>query len=252
MKAYQSHILSAVVSIALHGMLVAGLLLNWNGDEERRVIEPQYLSATLVAIAPAKKSQVSPPVKVSDEAKRRLRQRELELNRRKAEVQALRQAEEDRQVKRALVERLKKEREAAVEAEAKAERERLARMRREQLAADLAEAISQEQLLLKSEEEERSANSYRQLIQKRLSESWSRPPSARRGMETMIRLQLVPTGRVVGVTILNSSGDAAFDRSVELAAFKVNLVELQSMPAALFEKKFRQVNVLFSPQDLRL
>lgn len=250
MKIYHGYLPAVTVSLLLHGILVAGLLLNWNGDEQRVVLEPQYLSATLVAIAPVKKSQVNKPAKVSDEAKRRLRQRELELSRRKAE--ALKRAEKDRQAKLALEERLKKEREAAIEAEAEAERQRLAQLRRDQLAAQLAEAIAQEQLLLESEEEERSANSYRQLIQKRLSESWSRPPSARRGMEAMIRLQLVPTGRVVGVTIINSSGDAAFDRSVELAAFKVDLVELQSMPAALFEKKFRQVNVLFSPQDLRL
>ena len=85
------------------------------------------------------------------------------------------------------------------------------------------------------------------------TENWNRPPSARRGMETMIRLQLVPTGRVVGVTVLKSSGDSAFDRSVEQAAFKADqFIELQKMSPSLFEKKFRQVDVLFSPQDLRL
>lgn len=86
-----------------------------------------------------------------------------------------------------------------------------------------------------------------------MSENWNRPPSARREMETTIRLQLVPTGRIVGVTVLKSSGDAAFDRSVEQAAFKTDqFVELQNMSPVLFEKKFRQVDVAFSPQDLRL
>ena len=72
-------------------------------------------------------------------------------------------------------------------------------------------------------------------------------------METLIRLQLVPTGRVVGVTVLKSSGDSAFDRSVEQAAFKAApFDELQQMSPSLFEKKFREVDVSFSPQDLRL
>ena len=107
--------------------------------------------------------------------------------------------------------------------------------------------------MISAQEDEVAANRDRQLISQRLSENWSRPPSARRGMETLIRLQLVPTGRVVGVTILTSSGDSAFDRSVEQAAFKAApFVELQQMAPSLFEKKFRQVDVSFSPLDLRL
>ena len=118
---------------------------------------------------------------------------------------------------------------------------------------EFADAIAEEQRLVNAEKDEREANSYRQLIQQRLSENWNRPPSARRGMETMIRLQLVPTGRVVGVTVLKSSGDSAFDRSVEQAAFKADqFIELQKMSPSLFEKKFRQVDVLLSPKDLRL
>ena len=118
---------------------------------------------------------------------------------------------------------------------------------------EFADAIAAEQSLINAQEDEIAANSYRQLIQRRLSENWNRPPSARREMETTIRLQLVPTGRIVGVTVLKSSGDSAFDRSVEQAAFKVDqFIELQSMSPVLFEKKFRQVDVAFSPQDLRL
>ena len=46
--------------------------------------------------------------------------------------------------------------------------------------------------------------------------------------------------------MLKSSGDSAFDRSVEQAALKAEqFVELQSMDPALFERKFRQVDVAF-------
>ena len=110
-----------------------------------------------------------------------------------------------------------------------------------------------EALAHREEEDERAANSFRQVIQKRLSENWSRPPSARRGMETHIRIRLVPTGRVVGLTVIKSSGDIAFDRSVEQAVRKVDqFVELQAMDGRLFELKFRSVDVAFSPEDLRL
>lgn len=249
MKVYQSYILSILVSVALHAVLVFGLLAIQENDERRLIVEPQYISATLVESVAVKKPEAKVSKKSTDEAKRRARQRQLEAKRLKAQAAALKKADEESKAKRALEEQLERERQAE---EAEAERQRLARIRQEQLETELANALAEEQRLLASEADERRANSYRQLIQQRLSDSWSRPPSARRGMETMIRLQLVPTGRVVGVTILNSSGDAAFDRSVELAAAKADLAELQSMPSALFEKKFRQVDVLFSPLDLRL
>jgi colicin import membrane protein len=104
-----------------------------------------------------------------------------------------------------------------------------------------------------AQEDQRAANSYRQIIQQRLSENWSRPPSARRNMEAQVRIQMVPTGRVVGVIIIKSSGDAAFDRSVEQAVRKAHqFIELQAMDSRLFELKFRSVDVAFSPEDLRL
>ncbi|MDA9570136.1 TonB C-terminal domain-containing protein, partial [Porticoccaceae bacterium] len=97
------------------------------------------------------------------------------------------------------------------------------------------------------------ANSYLQVIQARLSQQWNRPKSARRGMETLIELRLVPTGRIVGVEILESSGDIAFDRSVEQAAYKAApFSELQTMKPRIFEQYFRSVKIVFNPKDLRL
>jgi colicin import membrane protein len=58
-----------------------------------------------------------------------------------------------------------------------------------------------------AKEDKQAANSYLQLLQARLSQQWNRPKSARRGMETLIELRLVPTGRIVGVEILESSGE---------------------------------------------
>ena len=107
--------------------------------------------------------------------------------------------------------------------------------------------------MLKQREEELAANSFRRLIQKRLSDNWSRPPSARLGMQATLRLNLVPTGRIVGIAIISSSGDQAFDRSVEQAASKAGYFEeIDSMSAKMFEQSFRTIEVLFSPEDLRL
>lgn len=198
----------------------------------------------LVELAPKKKVVVPKKTKSDAAKKKRERQRRLDAAKAKANADAQKK-------KKADLDRKEKER-LALEQD-RLERERLAELQRQKLAAEFAQTLAEEQLLLRAQEDEVAANSYRQLISQRLSENWSRPPSARRGMETLIRLQLVPTGRVVGVTVLKSSGDSAFDRSVEQAAFKAaQFIELQQMSPSLFEKKFRQVDVSFSPQDLRL
>jgi colicin import membrane protein len=213
------------------------------------VIQPRFIDAKLVELAPKQKV-----IKQKKNADANAAQRKRDSQRRrvaeKKKADALKNRQRQAEIDRKEKERLAKEREEQRE---QAERERLAELQRQQKEQEFADAIAEEKSLISAQQDEREANSYRQLIQQRLSENWNRPPSARRGMETMIRLQLVPTGRVVGVTVLKSSGDSAFDRSVEQAAFKADqFIELQKMSPSLFEKKFRQVDVLFSPQDLRL
>ena len=249
MKVSISYALGITFSLTIHGLIIAAMYAGWKAEPERVVIQPRFIDAKLVELAP--KQKVTKKKKNTDAnaaQRKRDSQRRRAAEKKKADAlkSRQRQAELDRKEK----ERLAKEREKQRE---RAERERLAELQRQQKEQEFADAIAEEQRLVNAEKDEREANSYRQLIQQRLSENWNRPPSARRGMETMIRLQLVPTGRVVGVTVLKSSGDSAFDRSVEQAAFKADqFIELQKMSPSLFEKKFRQVDVLFSPQDLRL
>ncbi|RPG92020.1 MAG: TonB family protein [Cellvibrionales bacterium TMED148] len=230
-----------VFSTMLHMLVVSALWINWYQPTEKVFIQPKYINAELVKLAPIEQKRSSEtankpdyrPIKQTDknqvtrskedEGKKATKRKELEAEKEKLEV--------DRK-------RLKREREA-----------QLRRAREAEWEETLAEAEAQQL----AEEDERAANSFRQVIQRRLSENWSRPPSARRGMETHIRIALVPTGRVVGLTIIESSGDIAFDRSVEQAVRKVGqFVELQTMDSRLFELKFRSVDVAFSPEDLRL
>tara|TARA_B110001450_G_scaffold105673_2_gene100083 strand:- start:2430 stop:3176 length:747 start_codon:yes stop_codon:yes gene_type:complete len=248
MTNYLSYGLGAIGSICIHGLVLSVLLIPGNGDTQAIVIQPQYINSKLVELAPKKKVVVPKRIKEDTAEKKRERQRRLDASKAKAKAKTNADALKK---KRADLDR--KERERLALEQDKLERERLEELQRQELAAEFAQTLAEEQSLISAQEDEVAANSYRQLISQRLSENWSRPPSARRGMETLIRLQLVPTGRVVGVTILTSSGDSAFDRSVEQAAFKAApFVELQQMAPSLFEKKFRQVDVSFSPLDLRL
>tara|TARA_B110000967_G_scaffold173513_1_gene185165 strand:- start:21 stop:782 length:762 start_codon:yes stop_codon:yes gene_type:complete len=248
-----SYSVAILLSLLLHIGLVGAMFVDWQPESKRVIMQPQYIEAKLVKLAPKKKAPVpkAKPKASPKKPKVDLAKKKREEKKRLAKISA--------QKKTAEKERLRKEQLAKAEQERK-EQQRLEELRRQQQEAErlrteteFAEALAAEQALINAQQDEQAANSYRQLIQQRLSENWSRPPSARLGMETLIRIRLVPTGRVVGVTVLKSSGDTAFDRSVEQAALKAEqFVELQGMDPRLFEKRFRQVDVAFSPEDLRL
>jgi TolA protein len=81
---------------------------------------------------------------------------------------------------------------------------------------------------------------------------WTRPPSARNSMVAILEIALVPTGDVVGVTVLESSGNVAFDRSAVNAVEKVaRFSEVKSLERAVFERDFRRFQLIFRPEDLR-
>lgn len=249
MSRFLSYVIGAMVSAVLHVGVVVALWANWQPSSETVYLQPKYVVAELVQLAPrvpavSKEKKVSA---TSDQLARK-KKRQLEERERKRKADELRKDVE----KAALAIRKKREDEErqALEKRQLEERERI---QREQQQAEWEDMLTQEEAQMDAQEDQRAANSYRQIIQQRLSQHWSRPPSARRNMEAQVRIQLVPTGRVVGVSIIKSSGDAAFDRSVEQAVRKAHqFIELQAMDSRLFELKFRSVDVAFSPEDLRL
>lgn len=232
---FLSYAAAVLVSIAVHVLVVGALLVNWQPTTERIVMQSQFIEAKLVELAPKKKRQIDRQVKPKIDPARKKRE-----------------ADQRRAVQKQKAAALKRQQEQALKAEA-LEKKQAAEAERKRIATEFAKTLAEEEAQINAQEDDRIANSYRQVIQQRLSENWSRPPSARRDMETVIRMQLVPTGRVVGVTVLRSSGDIAFDRSVEQAAFKAEqFFELQQMAPEMFERRFREVDVAFSPRDLRL
>jgi colicin import membrane protein len=244
MGSLTAYTVATVLSLVLHGLVIFSLLVNWQPEGKKTLIQPQYIKAELVELAAKTKPSPSVSTPVDQRAKR-------EADKKKA--QAKREAEKKRaQAKREAELREQRRIEAEKQRRIEQEKQRQAQ-ERAQREAEFAEALEREQALLAAQEDEKVANSYMQLIQQRLSENWSRPPSARLGMQVSIELRLVPTGRIVGVTIIESSGDRAFDQAAQQAAFKADqFKEIQGMDSAIFEKYFRKVKVVFSPEDLRL
>lgn len=141
-------------------------------------------------------------------------------------------------------------------AEQKAREALLERQRLERLAAlgdlaktNLEQSIAEEVQSLNDIEYDEAAQSFRAGIYEQVRKNWSRPPSARNGMQARLLVELIPTGEVISVTLVESSGSSAFDRSAEQA---IRQARRFAVPAenSTFEKYFRRFYFLFQPGDL--
>lgn len=132
----------------------------------------------------------------------------------------------------------------------RADEERKRQERLQQLSDQSTQlALAEELADLRDAEADAETMTYAAAIRQAIIEAWSRPPSARLGMQARLRVDLVPSGDLLAVTILESSGNAAFDRSAEVAVRKVGRFEVPK-ESRLFERNFRRFTLLFKPEDL--
>lgn len=231
-------------TVALHLAILAALLLRWQADStprtiEARVLPPTVINATLIdaaSLKPKKKVQKQTPKATPTPAK-------------KAPVKKTVAASKPEPVSPSVAPPVSKpETRVKPKPEPRISPEELAAISRRELAAAV-EAEAATEVTVTAEE---MSTSYAALIRDTVVSYWSRPPSARNGMEAMLAIQLVPTGEIVSVSILRSSGSVAFDRSAMNAVQKAaSFPELQNLPGREFEKTFRRFQLLFRPEDLR-
>lgn len=120
----------------------------------------------------------------------------------------------------------------------------------EEQAEVFSRALDAEAARMAASQAEAASASHIGAIIRQIERHWSRPPSARPGMQVELLIHLVPTGELVSISIVRSSGNAAFDRSAELAVRQAAPFAVPDNPA-LFEQRFRQLRLLFTPEDLR-
>jgi colicin import membrane protein len=125
---------------------------------------------------------------------------------------------------------------------------------RKDAEAALAAAMEvEENILQEGSINDDEIGKYIGLIANRIADNWSRPPNARKDMKVLLEIELLPTGQLVNVRIVESSGDRAFDLAAETAVRKVErFEEIATMKPALFNSTFRKFNLLFNPEDLLL
>lgn len=179
---------------------------------------------------------------------------------RKQEEQAARQAAEQRKKEEQRLAELKKQEEEARKREEQRQaeerkRQEEARQREEQKRKQEEEArrLAEEQRLRdgqvaaeRARREQTEVDRYVRLIQQQVARAWIRPPNWT-GQQCVVRVNLIPGGDVVAVSMVRSCGDAVLDRSVESAVWRAAPLQVPTADSGLFDR-FRQLEFVFKPE----
>ncbi len=277
---YNGYPLSVVVAVSFHVAVILGMLyLQVDSKAETLEIVPAAVIKSLfIDENPQVVNQRNVERRRLEDMERQKTARETAARQQREAAQSKREAEERAQ---ALAERQERERQqAALREKAEVERQlaeqkRLDSESQQRRQQEVAETRRQQELENQRQQqieaqrqrdqqaraEAAAAEAARTefeliqsatgLIQELVQENWSRPPSARNGMQTVLRITMLPTGEVTDVAIIQSSNDPAFDRAAESAVFRAApFRELQSLPINIFNANFRSLALTFKPEDL--
>ena len=218
--------LPAILTLAVHGGLVLMLVVRWTGPSEVIAAAPsiQPIQASLIqaeTLQPKPKPKPKPKAKPKPEPK--------------PELQPT--SEPASEPKPAEVEKPERELDAG----------QLAAFTRNEL-----ESLVDAEIAAAGANEPSLRDVVAATIQASVINRWTRPPSARNGMVSILSIQLVPTGELVGVSVLQSSGNIAFDRSAMTAVERTGrFPEVAKLDNRTFEANFRRFQLIFKPEDLR-
>lgn len=260
---------AVIASVAMHACLFLFILSKSVDSSDYVTVEdPVIITASAIDVNPQRLRRLErlEQERVADLQRRQQAQREerarQERERAETAARAEREARQERERLQALEQEQRQQRErdearrqeevarqrAAEEDARRREQERLAQQQAEREAATRA---AQEAQANQIASENLIVAEYAGIIKRIISQNWQIPPSARNGMMTEVRLQLVPTGEVVAVNIIQSSGNDVFDRSVLQAVERADrFIELQDLDNTVFERNFRTFTLVFRPEDL--
>ena len=249
MASIRSYALPLFAALAFHAGVGLVFVRGFTASEDiAQVITPKVVNATLMVVEPPAQNKRPPaPAKPAPAAPVANKPSAAERKRLVEEQLAAEQAKRAEQVAKDRAE-AQRQKQRQKELEAQRRRERLAAL------GDLADDSLQQSL--EAEAEQIQDNDVQQQVQTfqagiydLVRKNWSRPPSARNGMQVRFLVELIPTGELLSVTLVDSSGSAAFDRSAEQAIRRARRFDVPQ-DNSVFEANFRRFYFLFRPEDL--
>jgi colicin import membrane protein len=243
---------AAALAVVLHITLLLFLLfgLDWMKLNKPAAPPAAMIQATVIDAEQMNQAkQAEEEAKAAREAAKRAEEKRLAEQQRKRAEEKQRLAQLEKQRLAAAEVKRQAEAEAKRKAEAEAKRKAEAEAKRKAEAAAAAQAARERalQAQLEAEQNGREIDRYAAVIKQQVTRSWLRPPNVGEGLSCIVQVRLIPGGEVVpgGVSIIKSSGNAAFDRSVETAVYKATPLPVPS--GNLFES-FRNFKLYFNPQ----
>ena len=225
-----------VLALLLHASVAAALLRGWDAEaEESQVVTPRIIKAQLLVLEKPVRTPKPKPAPARTPPKPTPEPSKPPPPKPKPET---------------VVPKPPPKPDPDVERRAREEAARQQRLR-ELMERSTALALDEEAA------EERTVDAdtmtYADAISGAIVAEWSRPPSARNDMQARLQVDLTPSGDLIGVQIVDTSGNPAFDRSAQTAVRKAarTLGRFPVPPErSVFEKHFRHFTLLFKPEDL--
>lgn len=257
--------LAIVLAIALH--LLVGLLfwLPWPSlESETPTPVPQHIRANVIQhenreVIKRREQEIAR----QKQERRRKEQKRQEQRQREKQKQKQRQEriKREKEQQRKKAERLAEQKAAAEAkrqqeiAKQKALEEQRQQAARQEAEQSILDQLKDEEDFLQQQQAERDAKraaeleaQYLALIRSEISSVWRYPPAVDSRQEVVLRLTLVPTGEVIQIEMISSSGNLSLDRSVERA-----IRESSPLPVpdniTVFEQSFRQFTMKFRPEN---
>ncbi len=169
-------------------------------------------------------------------------------------AEVLRKAEEKKREMERLAEQKKQkeiaEKKTALIAKQKADEARkkkaLAKQRAEKERKDALAKQHAADISAKMGKEKQTIGAFKNAIIKKVTSRWVKPLASTKRVKPILRIKLLPSGDVMDVTIVKSSGDSLFDRSALNAVRKAEPLPVPK-DRSLFSKNFRSFTFIFDP-----
>ncbi len=202
-----------------------------------------------------KQQERSQEIKEKEQEKRALAEQEKIKRQQETVREAVQKKQQEEEQAKKIKQADKQRAELEVKKKAEAERQLEQRRRAEdKRRIEAEEDALQEQLAAEQQrrdsEREKLANAalakFSALIKQKVQRNWLRPQTAREGMSCKVLVRLTAKGEVLLARVVESSGDTAYDRSVEAAVYKASPLPLPQ-DVTLFDY-FREINFVFKPE----
>ena len=115
------------------------------------------------------------------------------------------------------------------------------------IESSISELLSEESEIEISKEQ-KEISMYAQQIISTIENAWIKPKNIPQGLVANLRLIIRPSGRIIKVDLIKSSGNIRFDNSALQAVRRVETFNFfNSISKSLFEKEFQKISISFNP-----